>query len=715
MTSILKITGMTCQNCARHVREALQEVPGVDYAEVDLDAGQARVKSKGAGPDTSALVGAVSRAGYAAAPEQTKPGKPTPGPGWKFNVFFALSVAAALMVIEYALHPPMHGWFGWLSFAAVLPVQLFCGWRFYRGAWQQLLVGQANMDALVALGSTAAFALSLYGLFFPGRVHHLYFSEAAMILGLISLGHYLEARVGERAAGALEQLMRLAPQRARRLASDGTEQTIPLDALAHGDRVVLSPGDQAPADGEVIEGESAIDESMLTGESAPIDKIPGAKIYTGTVNQTGRLIVKVTGLGEETALARIIEVVRRAQGSRASIQRIGDRVSSIFVPIVVLIAAATAAAYALHGHWEPGIINAAGVLIVACPCAMGLATPAAIMAGTNAAARSGILVRDGSALEKCGAVTAILFDKTGTLTEGKPRLEKFVVLPGNDESETRALAAALATPSQHPYSKAIAENLGSRERQSPDWPSVDLACWREDRGQGVSAQYHGTPVFLGSINSLRDRLVDLTALPSLPGTVLGLASGQNLLAAISLTDPLKPHAASVVRRLQDAGLRACLVSGDNDSVVRTIAAAAGIPPENVFAEVRPEAKAGIVQRLQAANERVAFVGDGINDAPALAQADLGIAVTRASDVAREAADILLLKADIEAIPQALDICRATLRTIKQNLFWAFFYNAAAIPLAALGILPPVACAAAMAISDICVIGNSLRLLGKAWK
>jgi Cu+-exporting ATPase len=703
MTSLLKITGMTCQNCARHVREALQEVPGVEYAEVDLDAGQAHVKAKGAGPDTSALVGAVSRAGYAAAPEQSEMRKSPPGAGWKFNVFFALSVAAALMVIEYALHPPMHGWFGWLSFAAVLPVQLFCGWRFYRGAWQQLLVGQANMDALVALGSTAAFALSVYGLFFPGRVHHLYFSEAAMILGLISLGHYLEARVGERAAGALEQLMRLAPQRARRLASDGTEQTIPLDALAHGDRVVLSPGDQAPADGEVIEGESAIDESMLTGESAPIDKIPGAKIYTGTVNQTGRLIVKVTGLGEETALSRIIEVVRRAQGSRASIQRIGDRVSSIFVPIVVLIAAATAAAYALHGGWEAGIINAAAVLIVACPCAMGLATPAAIMAGTNAAARSGILVRDGSALEKCGTVTAILFDKTGTLTEGKPRLEKFIVLPGNDETETRALAAALATPSQHPYSKAIAENLR-------DTPREDLTAWREDRGQGVSAQYHGTPVFLGSIRSLRDRRVDLSTLPSLPGTLLGLASGGNLLAAISLTDPLKPHAASVVRRLQDAGLRACLVSGDNESVVRSIAAAAGIPPENVFAEVRPEAKAGIVQRLQAAKERVAFVGDGINDAPALAQADLGIAVTRASDVAREAADILLLKADIEAIPQALDICRATLRTIKQNLFWAFFYNAAAIPLAALGILPPVACAAAMAISDICVIGNSLRLL-----
>jgi len=703
MTNLLKIGGMTCQNCARLVREALQLVTGVEYAEVDLDAGQARVKGEGRGPEVTALVEAVGRAGYTAAPEQGVGRKGAAGEGWRFNMIFALAVAAPLMGIEYVLHPAMGGWFGWASFAATLPVQALCGWRFYRGAWQQLLVGQANMDMLVALGSTAAFALSVYGLLVPGRVHHLYFSEAAMILGLISLGHYLEARVGERAAGALEQLMRLAPRTARRIGRDGTEEAVPLEALLHGDRVVLSPGDQAPADGEVIEGESAVDESMLTGESAPVDKGAGGKIYTGTLNQTGRLILKVTGLGEETALARIIEVVRRAQGSRAAIQRIGDRVSSIFVPVVVLIAAATAVAYGLHGGWEPGIINAAAVLIVACPCAMGLATPAAIMAGTNAAARSGILVRDGSALEKCGTVTAILFDKTGTLTEGRPRVEKFVALGGSEEAGTRALAKALAASSRHPYSKAVAEYLG-------DSPNAELAGWREERGQGVSGEWGGQKVFLGSVTALRERGTDLTVMPELPGTVLGLVADGILLAAIALTDPLKPRAAEVVRRLRESGLHAYVVSGDNETVVRAMAAAAGIPPENVFAEVRPEAKAGIVERLQAAKERVAFVGDGINDAPALAQADLGIAVTQASDVAREAADILLLKADIEAIPQALEICRATLRTIKQNLFWAFFYNAAAIPLAAAGVLPPVACAAAMAVSDICVIGNSLRLL-----
>jgi Cu+-exporting ATPase len=701
MTNILKIGGMTCQNCARHVKEALEEVPGVEYAEVDLDGERARVKAGPGLEDPNALMKAVMRAGYTAEPAEE--GKKAPaGAGWKFNVLLSLGVAIPLMGIESIWHPAMDGWFAWVSFAVVLPVQVLCGWRFYRGAWQQLTVGQSNMDTLVALGSTAAFVLSMYGLLEPGRVHHLYFTEAAMILGLISLGHYLEARVSEKAAGALEGLMRLAPQRAIRLDAAGQEETVALEALAHGDHVVLRPGDQAPVDGDVIEGESAVDESMLTGESAPVEKRAGGKVYTGTVNKDGRLVVQVTGLGEETALARIIDVVRRAQGSRAGIQRIGDRVSSVFVPIVVVIAAGTAIYFGMHGRWEMGIINAAAVLIVACPCAMGLATPAAIMAGTNAAAKMGILVRDGTALEKCGTVTAILFDKTGTLTEGKPRVEKFAVLFGREE-EVRPLVKALAASSQHPYSQAVSAFLAEEK------PAA-IESWREERGQGVGAVWKGKPLFLGSLKALQERQVNLIAMPDFPGTILGLSSGTRLLAAMSLSDPIKARAAQVIFELRQRGLQSYLVSGDRESVVRAIATASGIEADHVFAEVRPEEKAGIVEHLQAQHERVAFVGDGINDAPALAQADLGIAVTRASDVAREAADILLLNADIDAIPHALAICRATLRTIKQNLFWAFFYNVAAIPLAAAGVLPPMACAAAMAISDICVIGNSLRLL-----
>ena len=342
------------------------------------------------------------------------------------------------------------------------------------------------------------------------------------------------------------------------------------------------------------------------------------------------------------------------------------------MPVVVLIAAATAVFYGVHGNWEMGIINAAAILIVACPCAMGLATPAAIMAGANAAARHGILIRDGAALEKCGIITAILFDKTGTLTEGRPRVEKFVAL-GED---AEAIARALASPSQHPYSQAVAAHLDSVR-------PAELTAWREERGQGVSAQWNGKPVFLGSLKSLRERNVDSSAIPNdFAGTILCLAVEGKIAAAISLTDPLKPRAVEVVRQLAASGLKVHLVSGDSEKVVRQIGVAVGI--ESTFAEVRPEEKSAIIERLQAAGERIAFVGDGINDSPALAQADLGIAVTRASDVAREAADILLLNADIEAIPQALGICRATLLTIKQNLFWAFFYNVAAIPLAALG-------------------------------
>jgi len=395
--------------------------------------------------------------------------------------------------------------------------------------------------------------------------------------------------------------------------------------------------------------------------------------------------------------------VRRAQGSRAAIQRIGDRVSSIFVPVVVLIAVATAIAYGWHGAWETGIINAAAVLIVACPCAMGLATPAAIMAGANAAAKRGILVRDGTALEKCGRVTAILFDKTGTITEGKPRMEKFVTL--DDQENARAIARALAVPSRHPYSQAVARAL-------KDCQEIAITGWREERGDGVSGTVEGKDYFLGSIKALKSRAIDLAGLPELSGSMLGLVANGRLLAAISLDDPLKAGVAEMIQHLGENGLRTYLVSGDREAVVRELAASAGVAPENVFAEVRPDEKAGIVTRLQAAGERVAFVGDGINDAPALAQADLGIAVMQASDVAREAADILLLNAGIDSIPLALDICRATLRTIKQNLFWAFVYNAAAIPLAVAGLLPPAACAAAMAASDLCVIGNSLRLLRK---
>jgi Cu+-exporting ATPase len=741
-TTEFSVTGMTCNGCARHVTEAIQGVPGVATATVSLEAGRARVRwSPQAVPDAAAVMRAVADAGFSAAPvteescHENKPGW-SPLAGWRFNVVFGSAATGALMLGEWVFGLGMERWFHWAAFALALPVQVLCGARFYRGAWNQAKVGGSNMDTLVALGSTTAFGYSAWGLF-AGWHAHLYFMEAAAIITLISVGHWLEALMSARAAGAMRALLNLAPATARRLDAQGNELEVPVAQLQTGDRVALRPGDRVPVDGEVLEGTSAVDESMLTGESVPVDKRPGAKVYGGTVNQDGRLVLRVTATGEATALAQIIAVVERAQNSRADIQKLGDKVSSVFVPVVILIALATAlwwglapesarraheflAPFLWHG-WVPGtalaaaFIQAAAVLIVACPCAMGLATPVAIMAGTNVAARRGILIRDGAALEKSGRITAVLFDKTGTLTAGK--LAVAAVEDLRDEAARATglpqLAAELARPSSHPLSQAIATT-------APANAARPFTEWKELRGLGVQAQAGPSLLRLGSLAWLRECGVDLAAGATFTqhwatqgATLIGIAEDRRLLGLFALRDELKPGSRAVVERLRAAGKRVYLISGDSRATATALGARAGVPAENIFAEVRPEQKAGIVRDLQQRGERVAFVGDGINDAPALEQADLGIAVARASDVAREAADLILLKSDIHAIPEALDLAQATLRTIKQNLFWAFFYNAAAVPLAALGFLNPVLCAAAMGLSDLIVIGNALRL--RRWR
>jgi Cu+-exporting ATPase len=600
---------------------------------------------------------------------------------------------------------------------------------------------------------------------------HLYFMEAAAIITLISFGHWLEARVSARASGALEKLLNLAPQTARKLVGRADlpvgqdarqrvptvpdkEVEIPVAELKFGDLVALRPGDRVPVDGVVTEGDSAVDEAMLTGESVPVDKKTGSELYAGTVNLNGRLVMRVTATGESTALAHIIAAVQRAQTSRADIQRLGDRVSSVFVPVVVAIAIAAALWWGLapqsarHVHdllapflWPAmtptgaavGFIIAAAVLIVACPCAMGLATPAAIMASANTAARRGILIRDGVALEKAGKVTAVIFDKTGTLTIGKPEVAEIwqsgtgfqPVSNSNSEMKSETdrmpvphLAAALARHSTHPISQAI----GKLEPEGGVPRRPDLNDWREIRGAGVEGRAKMEDgewklARLGSLRWLKESGVDLASgekfIAEWSGrgaTIVGLAVDQSLAGLFAVEDTVKPGARDVVEKLHRQNLKTFLLTGDNALTAASIAREAGIESKNVFAEVRPEQKADFVKKLQAQGERVAFVGDGINDAPALEQADLGIAVSRASDLAREAADIILLKSEIAAVPEALGLARATLRTIKQNLFWAFFYNALGVPLAALGFISPILCAAAMGVSDLIVIGNALRLL-----
>lgn len=748
----LQIEGMTCNNCARKVTEVVQAFPGVQSIMVNVATQRASIRWKqDAAPEVNRLIGAVTAAGYPTQLIKPNSGAADARQNWHLNLWIGGLVTAALMLGEWVFHFGMTGWFAWTSFALAGVVQIYCGAEFYRGAWRQLKAGSSNMDTLVALGSTTAFGYSVWALL-SGSGQHLYFMEAAAIITLISVGHWVEARVSARASDALKSLLQLAPTTARKLQTNPalastkfnprdilsfkpapptqtSEVEVPVAELKVGDLIVLRPGDHVPVDGVVTEGSSAVNEAMLTGESLPAEKTVGAKTFAGTANLNGRLVTRVTATGEATALAHIIAAVQRAQTSRANIQRLGDRVSNVFVPIVVTIAVATGLAWAFAPNvmtnifnalspflWAvhspsglgAGFIIAAAVLIVACPCAMGLATPAAIMASANVAAQRGILIRDGVALEKAGQITAIVFDKTGTLTIGKP--EVAAGWEGRSEKgEVKSLAAALARPSSHPISLAIAET--TKEKR-------DVQNWRELRGDGVEADFESrtSKVRLGSLRWLREVGVDLTtgekfiAEWSAQGaTVVGLAAEKELLGLFAVKDALKPGANEVVARLQSEGLKCYLLTGDNALTAAGIARQAGIAPENIFAEVRPEQKAEFIQKLQAQGERVAFVGDGINDAPALTQADLGIAVSRASDVAREAADIILLKSEIEAVPEALGLARATLRTIKQNLFWAFFYNAVAIPLAALGFMSPVLCAAAMGLSDIVVIGNALRL------
>lgn len=717
---------MTCHNCARHVTEALRSVPGVERATVDLSKATASVRwNAGHPPEPPRLLAAVEEAGYTAKIHENNASAKSSWlwSGWHFNVIFGSLITAALMALEWGFGAGPQRWYHWFSLALVLPIQAIGGSKFYLGAWRQLKSGQSNMDTLVSLGSTTAFLYSLWGLL-SGWSGHLYFMDAAAIITLVSVGHFLEEKASAQAASSLRALLHLTPEMARRQ-QNGVQELVPVANLLVGDEVLLRAGDRIPTDGDVLTGDSAVNEAMLTGESLPVDKSPGSKVYAGTLNENGILTIRVTATGESTALARIIEIVQQAQSSRAHIQRLGDRVSSVFVPIVILIAIVTALWWALapdiaarvhsalsawlwRGHFpsSPGaaaIFHTAAVLIIACPCAMGLATPIAIMAGTNAAARKGILIRDGIALEKTGKINTVVFDKTGTLTEGK-----LSVAAVEEFSPASAQAASsLARHSSHPLSQAIA---------ACDNGTSSFTRVSEQRGSGVQGFNGDESCRLGSLRWLAENKVDtapakkFTELWSAQGaTLVGFSQGSTLVALFALKDALKPQAAEVVARLTAAGQTVYLLTGDNRRTAEAIAAQAGIPASNVRAEVRPEGKVEFLRELQARGAHTAFVGDGINDAPALHQADLGIALLSASDVARESADIVLLNAGLDAIPEALHLAQRTLRTIKQNLFWAFFYNALGVPLAALGFLSPIFSAFAMGMSDLIVVGNALRL------
>ena len=727
MATEFQIDGMTCGNCARHVTDAIQSVPSVRNASVSLQKKKAVVRWNGT-ENVAAVLEAVKKAGYEAKEMSGVPG--SRHTDWQWALWTGIIVTAILMAGEWIFLQGGTRWFQWLSFALAGIVQFYAGAPFYRGAWRQLKIAATNMDTLVALGSTTAFAYSAWALISRAG-GHVYFMEASAIITLISLGHWIEARVTEKAGHTIKSLLNLAPQTAQILFRQ-PERTheIPVSELKSNDEILLRPGDRVPVDGIAVDGETEVDESSLTGESKAAHKSPGQELFAGTVNLNGRLVMRVTATGDETALARVIAAVERAQTSRARIQRLADRVSSIFVPAVVLIALGAGLWWGLapesahsvhrivgqflwHSHIPTGpaagFIIAAAVLIIACPCAMGLATPAAIMAAANAAARRGILIRDGIALEKAGQITALIFDKTGTLTVGRPEVAS-ILETQQGRFTPKSLGAALARHSSHPLSRSIA-GLSTE--------MIELADWREIRGSGVETSVQNIPgtVRLGSLRWLEANGVDLARAEQFiakwtaaGANVTGLAVDKTPLAFFALLDTLKPDAINVVKHLRGQNLKIFMATGDNTRTAEAIAAQAGIPSDHVFAEVQPVQKSDFIKKLQAEGERVAFVGDGINDAPALAQANLGIAVTRASDIAQESADIVLLRSDIAGVPEALALARAALKTIKQNLFWAFFYNSIGVPLASLGFVSPIFCAAAMGVSDLIVIGNALRLL-----
>ena len=710
----LGIEGMTCAACVTRVEKVLSRVPGVAGAEVNLATNRARVTTS-ADVSIAALAEAVSRAGYSAVPvADAKPQRDEPI--WPVLVAAVLTLPLVVPMLAepfgygHALMLP-----SWAQFAVALPVQFGFGWRFYRAAWKSLRGGSGSMDVLVALGTSAAFALSVGEMIaaWPSHTSALYFEAATVVITLVMLGRYLEHRARRRTTAAIEALAALRPERAHIL-RDGAEIEVATEALRVGDIVVVRPGERIAADGIIQDGTGTVDESLLTGESLPVTKAPGEKVTGGAINGEARLLIEATGVGTETVLARMIRLVEDAQATKPPIQRLADRVSAVFVPVVVVIALATFLFWFLAGAGlATAIIHAVAVLVIACPCAMGLATPTAIMVGTGVAARRGILIRDATALERAHAVTIVAFDKTGTLTEGHPRLLALHPAQGVTEEDALRLAAALQSGSEHPLARAVLH--AAHDLALPPAQAV-----RALPGRGVEGVVEGRRLILGS-----RRLLDETG--ASPGTLaaadaalaaegrsvawLATADGQTL-ALLGFGDAVKPQARAAIATLKAMGIRTVLISGDNRAATQTAATALGI--DDVEAEILPADKAARLAALREGGKHVvAMVGDGVNDAPALAAADVGFAMGTGTDVAMQAAGVTLMRGDPMLVAEAIDLSRRTWAKLRQGLFWAFAYNVLGIPVAAAGFLDPMLAGAAMALSSVSVVLNALSL--RRWR
>lgn len=739
------VNGMNCASCVAHVEHAMQAVPGVESARVSLARGRAIVRfhPKETTPET--IAAAATDAGYPSAPEspgviaadveeQRLQRQALEARSWFWRamigsvLWFPLELTHWITraLGDHSHHAPAHNtWMGWTTLAASTVSLVYLGGKFYQSAWSAMRRRTTNMDTLIAMGASVAFFYSLayfagglLGWWTPPLMHDLYFMESAGLLALISLGHWLEARARQSAGSAIRQLLNLAPQTAFRLDESSEAKEVPVADLLTGDRILIRPGDRVAIDGVVVEGQSTVDESMLTGEPIPVAKTVNDPVIGGTVNVDGRLVIRVTKTGGETALAQIIKLVEHAQSSKPPVQMLADRISAIFVPSVLVIAMVTLAGWYLYGsaqHWPAGHIWGAAakavcsVLIIACPCALGLAVPAALMVGIGRGANRGILIRDINALESAEDLGVVALDKTGTITQGKPAVMDVLSITSDSQDNILRLAASVEQFSEHPIAKAIVAHARTR-----GLAVAELDGFTNDPGHGVVATINGETIYAGNQSLLGKQGISLSKMNSAPAPGQTLvyvarkrADAAEVLGLIALSDALKPDSAAAMRELHAMGLKTVLVTGDNESSGNFIAGQVGI--DVVRANVKPHEKVEEIRRLQKGSKRVAMVGDGVNDAIALAAADLGIAIGSGSDVAKETADIVLVSGSLHGVATAIRLSRATMKKIRQNLFFAFIYNVLAIPLAAFGLLNPLIAAGAMALSDVTVIGNALLL------
>jgi len=738
--SIFSVGGMTCASCVARVEEALSSVPGVISANVNLASEKATVDYI-EGTELADLRRAVKEAGYELGSEAETLEDVTTAAKREIRairnrVILAIIFGALILVLGFA---PSFVGRPYLLWALATPVQFWAGWRFYRGAWGALKHRTADMNTLIAVGTSAAYFYSVVAILFPGLFvaagiePALYFDTAALIIGLILLGRFLEARARGQTSEAIKKLIGLQPKTAL-VIRDGEEMEISVEDVQVGDLILVRPGERVPVDGIVREGYSSIDESMITGESIPVEKKVGDEVIGASINKTGSFQFEATNVGKDTTLAHIIRMVEEAQGSKAPIQRLADVIASYFVPIVIGIAIATFTIWYFVGPapaFTFALLNFVAVLIIACPCALGLATPTAIMVGTGKGAENGILIRSAEALERAHKISTVLLDKTGTLTRGEPKVTDIVAIPSSSQEEVLWLAASAEHGSEHPLGEAIVR--AALEKKLGLSPASDFSAIP---GHGVEASVEGKKLLLGNLRLIEDRGLSLNGLEEEANrlwekgkTVMFLGVNSQVVGIIALADTLKPNAKEALEEIHRMGIEAVMLTGDNRRTAEAIAQEVGI--DRVLAEVLPEHKAQEVKKLHDEGRVVAMVGDGINDAPALAQADIGIAIGTGTDVAMETGDITLISGDLGGIVTAISLSKRTMRTIKQNLFWAFAYNTALIPVAAgvlylafgqtgvpsglhfilgnYGFLNPILAAAAMAASSITVVSNSLRL------